>query len=140
MSLNSLESEGLRPLHFLPFAHLAMSAQAGPGYQILTAHLAMVPGGEGSLYLLFHKKQLQSTKMCSERNGLESGGSFRQTTQGGLNIPKEESFLSRERGLAGWGVSNSRLCGPKKGSLHQDWFWHQILCQLVTLHLGLSLR
>lgn len=38
MSLNSLESEGLRPLHFLPFAHLAMSAQAGLGHPMLGAH------------------------------------------------------------------------------------------------------
>lgn len=37
MSLNSLESEGLRPPHFLSFAHLDMSAQVGPGHWMLEA-------------------------------------------------------------------------------------------------------
>lgn len=119
-----------------PFLAFCTLGHVSPGWARRPdtySQLAMVPGGERCLYLLFHKKQLQSMKMCSEWNGLELGAAL-----GRLNIQKEGSFLLRG-GLAGCSVSSSRLYGPKKGSLHQDWSWHQILCQLVNLHLGLNL-
>ena len=60
MSLNSSESEGLRPLHFLPLAPLALLAllaQAGPGHGHLEQP-AVVSGGQGELYLLLLRGNL----------------------------------------------------------------------------------
>lgn len=57
MSLNSLESEGLRPLHFLPFVHVATSSQLGPATGLRAKWLWCQKGGA---ILLFHEKQLQS--------------------------------------------------------------------------------
>lgn len=74
MSLNSLESEGLRPPHFLSLHTWTCQPRLGQATGCWR-QLTVVRGGQGCLYLLFHGKQLQSMRMYSEEwNGVGCGG------------------------------------------------------------------
>lgn len=94
MSLNSLESEGLRPLHFLPGAHLAPSALARPDHWMLSASWPWCQEGTAAR-ILFLEEQLPSLKTCSE----EVWGyrdSLRQTAPGALENSKERVLFYRQ--------------------------------------------